>query len=148
VPDPARVPVAGVADPLPVEPDPVVEGGTVAVPEPDPLPIVEPLPLEPVPGVLELPEPDPLPIVEPLPLEPVPGRVELPEPEVGPDATFGHFCSAGVVVLPEGGVCWALAVSAIVKTLTVSAVIANRFIGVAFLFSAGGVSAPRRAKVS
>ena len=96
--------VPGVADPPAVEPEPAVAGGTGAVPEPDPLPIVEPLAVEPVPGM-----------------------VVLPAPEVGPGATFGHFWSPGVVVLPAGGVCWALAVSAIVKTPTVSAVIANRF---------------------
>jgi hypothetical protein len=104
VPDPAPVLVPGVADPPAVEPEPAVAGGTGAVPEPDPLPIVDP------PAV-----------------EPVPGMVVLPAPEVGPGATFGHFWSPGVVVLPAGGVCWALAVSAIVKTPTVSAVIANRF---------------------
>jgi hypothetical protein len=136
VPDPARVPVPGVTDPPAAEPDPDVVGGTVTVPEPEPLPIVEPLALEPVPGVVELPEPEPLPIVEPLALEPVPGVVELPELEMVPDATPGHCGPPGVVVLPEGDVCWALAVSAIVKTPTVSAAIANRFIGSAFLLSA------------
>jgi hypothetical protein len=157
VPDEDPIPVP-VEDPVPaVEPVPLVPvPGVVEVPEllpiaeplepepgeiTEPLPVVEPLLLEP--AVL----PEPPTEVEPLALVPAPGVIApelVPVPGVPPpgtvdgvpvlpcvpvpDATSGHLGPPGVVVLPDGGVCCALAVSAHVIAPIVSAAVTNRFI--------------------
>ena len=121
----APVPVPGV---LPPEPPWVIEPPAV-----EPVPA---LPLLPIPGLVELPEPDVVPdCADPdvLAPEPVPGLFV-------PDATSGQLFDPAAPLplpLPEGDVCCAPAVSAIVTKAHVRAEVSSRFMYTPF--------SPRRA---